>query len=39
MAFLSPLIVAVGTWLVPPILLAGLFALTDEELIKSQVDS
>lgn len=39
MAFLSPLIVAVGTWLVPPILLAGLFALTDEERIKSQVDS
>jgi len=29
LAFLSPLIVAVGTWLVPPILLAGLFVLTD----------
>lgn len=27
-AFLSPLIVALGTWLVPPILLAGLYAMT-----------
>jgi hypothetical protein len=28
LAFLSPVIVRAGTWLVPPLLLAGLFALT-----------
>lgn len=29
LAFLSPVVVRAGTWLVPPILLVGLFVLTD----------
>ena len=28
LAFLSPIIVRAGTWLVPPLLLAGLYVLT-----------
>jgi len=38
-AFVSPILVLVGTWLVPPVLLAGLYVQTSESLRKQESDA